>query len=459
MSLNDVFSGECPVPSGNPVEFITVMNLAIAVAEAAVRPETECQCRLTRSALVKKCNSYLHRHSREFAAGRFMSFTEKRMRELPSIPVESLSPLYPSDNSSLLYGMPDCGSNPWMNLLSYQGFALQGKGVNTGGLNAVWFSKRRPAHKMNAAGTKPSILRRGPFLNLLHVYTLGTDMIDTLLLNLRPAPQERIGTPYWERMPSNELDAGYASTLIGSLAPMSKFMLPSDDLSTVQFTDGLDYAFSRPVYPFGIYAADRTTGTPYPVRVHTGAGNGVWKDFPAFFSMSSSGFSEFPLARSRISRESVYRVWAGGMRADFNAGRDNMGGKSDMVSSCVTVYGGNLLAREGDDAVIVSMARILGNGHSALLRACDSLESSGSYMPAMIRGRIPGYWSFAESEFVRVSSEESPDLNALESRVRGRVVSDLMSVPLQGSHASEWADAVHKIESMNLSGNALQSAR
>lgn len=458
-SLSDVFSGEFPVPEGNPVEFITAMNLVLAVAEAAVRPKTESQCLLTRSALIKKCRSYLRKHAKEFSSDRFISFPDKRMYELPSIPVETLSSLYPSDNSSVFYDLPECSSNPWMNILSYQGFALQGKGAGTGGLNSVWFSRIRPAHKMNASGTRPSILRRGPFLNLLHVYILGNDMIDTLLLNLRPAPDARMGIPYWERMPADENDADYSGTLIGSLAPLSKFMLPSDDLRTVRFTDGLNYVFSRPVYPFGIYAADRTTGKPYPVRVHTGISDRVWKDFPSFFSMASSGFSEFPVSRKRLSREKIYRVWAGGMRAEFNAGRDNMGGKSDMASSCVTIYGGNLSAREGDDAVISSMAQILGRGRTALSAACDALETSGSSMAGMLRGRISGYWSFAESEFIRLSSEENPDLGALESRVRKHLISDMMSVPLQGSHAGDWAYALEKIKHTSLSGKSLQMQR
>ncbi len=351
VSLLELFSNhELKALGGNPVQKIAVLKLLLAIAQAANHlPDTKAWEEKGPVGIARSCISYLERWKHRFD----LYDPEYPFLQLPSaskVALQSYGAVIPyvaTGNTTVLTEsqmerqLDD--AEKALVLVTLMGFALGGKKTD----NSIVFSKGY-SNKSRTAKPGPAVSFRG----LLHSFTAGEILIETLWLNLvtEDALHEYrmfnggIGKPPWERMPAGEacpVAEELKTTLMGRLVPVCRFCLLTE--KGLHYTEGIQHMN----YQDGIFdptvAADTTRKK---VKVlWADPGKRPWRQLPALLSFikhTGSSFDCFQLrtALPRASRQvRNFAVWSGGLKVSRNAGEQFFKGTDDFVESEVWLSG------------------------------------------------------------------------------------------------------------------------
>lgn len=344
---------------GNPAQKISLMKLLLGIAQAAVTPQDDVEWRsLGAEGLAKRCLAYLQQWH-----GRFYLYGEQPFLQMPAISaaeVQSFGAVLPevsTGNTTVLSQTQVqrelADADKALLLISLMGFALSGKKTD----NSVVLSPGYQG-KRNDKG-KPSTGKPGPavgHMGLLHNFMLGSNLQQTLWLNLLTANQieqtrmypQGVGMAPWETMPSGEacpVAEALKESLIGRLVPLCRFCLLNDD--GLHYSEGLAHAG----YKEG--KADPSVAINYsgkdPKALWVDPEKRPWRELTAllgFFGQNGTqGFQSwqitFGLDRARDVTDS-FAIWSGGLRVSSTAGEQFVSGSDDFVESVVWLHSGML---------------------------------------------------------------------------------------------------------------------
>lgn len=337
-SLKEIFSdSELLSLGGTPVQKIAVLNLLIAIAQAAATPQdTQEWAAMGPDGLSKRCIGYLERWR-----DAFWLYGDKPFLQMPACskaklkPYGTVMPQVASGNSTLLTHLQ---LEPIMSdasrallLVEQMGFGLGGKKTD----NSVVLSK---------GYTKGKSAQPGPFLSafgLLHSFLLGDSVLETIWLNMLTRNdvadihewENGIGTAPWEKMPEGE-DCPTArtlkSSLMGSLVPLSRFCLLKEN--GLHYTEGIVYPnFKEGMIPSLTYSIDRKKVLwTDPLRSpshHLPQLLSFWSD-----KKFSCLYLEKGLERL-LEREYSFFIWHGGLSCQIKTGSNFLSGMDDYVES------------------------------------------------------------------------------------------------------------------------------
>ncbi|TVS17241.1 MAG: type I-E CRISPR-associated protein Cse1/CasA [Gammaproteobacteria bacterium] len=351
VSLLDVFSN--PVYrslGGNPVEKIALLKLLLAIAQAAVTPETEDEWRsLGSDGVAARCLEYLERWR-----DRFFLYGTAPFLQMPAAvsakvqPFGAVRPEVSTGNTTVLSQIqiqrPMAAADQAILLLTLMGFALSGKKTDNSLVLTPGY-----AGKMNDKG-KPSTGKPGPgvgHMGFLHNFLLGGQLQQSIWLNLLTHRQISrmkiypggVGVPPWEQMLKGE-DCQAARelrrSLMGRLVPMCRFCLLTQN--GLHYSEGL----AHPSYKEGVVDPSMAVNNAgkEPKALWVNPEKKPWRELSALLSFleqgESQGFQSWQLRvgidRARDIAES-FAIWSGGLRVTSNAGEQYASGSDDFVES------------------------------------------------------------------------------------------------------------------------------
>jgi len=356
VSLRQVFS--CPdyrALGGNPVQKIALLKLLLAIVQAACTPKDEQEWRaLGAPGLAERCLDYL-----EHWYDHFYLYGEKPFLQIPTIAAATLQsfgavmPEVSTGNTTVLnQGQVERSlddADKAVLLVSLMGFALSGKKTdNSITLTPGYQGKRNDKGKPSSSKPGPAVAHMG----LLHNFLLGTDLRQSLWLNLLTREQiaqtnifpQGLGIAPWEQMPTGEdclVAQALRQSLMGRLVPLCRFCLLADE--GLHYSEGL----AHPGYKDGV--ADPSVAIDYsgkdPKALWVNPEKRPWRELTAllgFFSQQQSqGFQSWQihagLERARDVSE-VFAIWSGGLRVSSNAGEQYVSGSDDSVESQVWLH-------------------------------------------------------------------------------------------------------------------------
>lgn len=356
VSLRQIFSNpEYRSLGGNPVQKIALLKLLLAIAQAAATPKDEGEWKaLGADGLAERCLAYLDQWD-----DRFYLYGEKPFLQMPAIktakiqPFGAVLPEVSTGNTTVLSQTQvqrnlDDGEKALL-LLTLMGFALSGKKTdNSVVLSPEYTGKRNDKGKPSTGKPGPSVAHMG----LLHNFLMGSDIQETLWLNLLTLRQleqmniypEGVGRAPWEIMPEGE-DCDQAKnikrSLIGRLLPVCRFCLLVEE--GLHYSEGI----AHPGYKEGIVdpsMAINNSGKE-PKALWVDPEKRPWRELTAllgFFDQSNAqGFQSWQV-RSGLDRArdvtGAFAVWSGGLRVSSNAGEQYVSGSDDFVESQVWLH-------------------------------------------------------------------------------------------------------------------------
>lgn len=353
VSLRQIISNaEYRSLGGNPVQKIALLKLLLAIGQAATTPADDAEWKaLGADGLTERCLAYLDKWY-----DRFYLYGEKPFLQIPAIQaakIQSYGAVLPevsTGNTTVLSQVQvqrslDDGAKALL-LLTLMGFALSGKKTdNSVVLSPAYSGKKNENGKPSSGKPGPSVAHMG----LLHNFMMGSDVRETLWLNLLTLRQleamniypEGVGTAPWEVMPEGE-DCEQArklrQSLMGRLLPICRFCLLSEE--GVHYSEGIVH----PGYKEGVVdpsMAINNSGKE-PKALWVDPEKRPWRELTAllgFFEQTDAqGFQSWQV-RSGLDRArdvtSGFAIWSGGLRVSSNAGEQFVSGSDDFVESQV----------------------------------------------------------------------------------------------------------------------------
>ncbi len=349
VSLKQVFAHpEYRGIGSNPIQKIALMKLLLAIAQAAVTPDSDKMwMKIKPTDLAEECLAYLEKwHDRFYLYGQ-TPFLQKP--EISSAAIQNYGALLPeivTGNTTVLTQSQvekqlDDAERALLIVLM-MGFALGGKKAD----NTVSLTKGYEG-KSKAGKPGPAVAHMG----LLHNFILGGTLQDTLWLNLLTHENikdcglfpEGLGIAPWEQMPDGE-DCTKARqlkrTLMGRLIPLCRFCLLTQD--GIHYSEGIAHLN----YLDGLYdptIAANTSGTKNKV-LWTDPERRPWRQLPALLGFMKQAKSSYDCLQLRISLsrvnyyENPFAIWSGGLRVSSNAGEQYVSGSNDFVASEVWLH-------------------------------------------------------------------------------------------------------------------------
>ena len=322
---------------GNPVQKIALLKLLLAIAQSAATPKNEAEWKaLGAEGLAQCCLRYLDKWY-----DRFYLYGAQPFLQMPSIsaakiqPYGAVLPEVSTGNTTILNQTQvqrelDDGAKARL-LVVLMGFALSGKKVD----NSVVLT---PGYlgKQNAKG-KPSTGKPGPsvaHMGLLHNFLMGTDVQQTLWLNLFTLEHIEtmniypagLGAAPWESMPTGE-DCDQArrlkSSLMGRLISLCRFCLLTKE--GLHYSEGI----AHPNYKEGV--TDPSTAIDHsgkaPKALWVNPDKRPWRELTALlrlFGFSDSNGVECWQVQKALDRARMvtdtFAIWSGGLMVSSNAG-------------------------------------------------------------------------------------------------------------------------------------------
>lgn len=356
VSLKQIFSSpEYRSLGGNPVQKIAVMKLLLAIAQAAETPADEQAWKaLGADGLARRCVDYLERWH-----DRFYLYGERPFLQMPAISAAALQsygavlPEVSTGNTTVLSQIQveralDDAEKALL-LVSLMAFALSGKKTdNSIVLTAGYQGKRNDKGKPSSSKPGPAVAHMG----LLHSFLLGTNIQQTLWLNLltiRQIEEKKlypvgVGIPPWEQMPEGE-DCATArnlkQSLLGRLVPLCRFCLLADD--GLHYSEGIAHAG----YKEGM--ADPSVAINYagkePKALWVDPEKRPWRELTSLLGLleqgKSQGFQSWQIdAGLNRTRDvtSSFAIWSGGLRMSSTAGEQFVSGDDDFVESLIWLH-------------------------------------------------------------------------------------------------------------------------
>ncbi|MCC6220531.1 MAG: type I-E CRISPR-associated protein Cse1/CasA [Deltaproteobacteria bacterium] len=354
VSLSDIFSARYRALGGNPVEKIAVLNLLLAIAQAAYTPrDNEDWESLGEQGLSEKCLEYLERW-RE----RFFLYGDKPFLQMPAIatartqPYGGVIPFISSGNTTVLNQsnvektLED--AEKALVLITLMNFSLGGKKPdNYIVLSDSYHGKTNDKEKPATAKPGPSVGSKG----LLHSFIIGSSISQTVWLNtftevelkevLHQFPSG-LGTPPWQVMPRSEncpIAQSLSESLCGRLVGLSRFCLLKDN--SLHLSEGIP---SRS-YEEGVVdpsVAMNTEGKEIRV-VWANPDKRPWRELSTLLSFfQHGGGGEYRCLRLACHVERTARILpqfsilSGGLQVSRHAtGEQYVTGTNDYVESLV----------------------------------------------------------------------------------------------------------------------------
>lgn len=356
VSLWQIFSNpEYRSLGGNPVQKVALMKLLLAIAQAAATTADEPSWReLGTEGLARSCLAYLDRWHE-----RFYLYGERPFLQMPAIgaaAVQSYGAVLPevsTGNTTVLSQTQVQRSldeaEKAVLLVSLMAFALSGKKTdNSVTLTPGYSGKRNDKGKPSSSKPGPAVAHMG----LLHSFLLGSNLQETLWLNLLTARQieqtnifpHGVGIAPWEQMPEGEdcpVAQALKQSLLGRLVPLCRFCLLTD--AGLHYSEGL----AHPSHKEGV--CDPTVAVNYsgkdPKALWVDPEKRPWRELTSllgFFEQErSQGFQSVQihagLDRARDVTE-AFAIWSGGLRVSSNAGEQYVSGSDDFVESLVWLH-------------------------------------------------------------------------------------------------------------------------
>lgn len=315
LSLRDVFESVDDITMlamDNPLEESAVMRLLIAITHSALRKPTlndpDVPSRFPAAKVVK----YLEKHHDRFDLYGEKPFFQRTwladVKARDADPGTLMRPVTGPGESKVFYNRPtgSIGSAEAARFLIAA--ALWGNGGKCAG------------------GSSANGLLAGKFL----VIPMGSNLGETILLNLYPAPI--LGAPFWEHEES-DLPDGWLSRLAW---PMRSYLLnPNDDFSrcdSIRFGVGTKGAEMDVIDEHGGLKSVGKKGEWYQVKTSK---NPLWLDAEAFYNIDS-GHSKSQMVENAVEVGSVSRIMVFGYDNDANS-------DGSRVSRVVLPYNRTLL--------------------------------------------------------------------------------------------------------------------
>lgn len=353
-SLLQLFQVEgLPGIGGNPIAKISLLKLAIAIAQAAYTPKDKADWQSVGVlGLMEKCAQYLVAHENEF-----WLYGDKPFLQMPLIKnAEKVSygavmPMIATGNTTVLLQSQMeraiTEAEIAVLLVTLSSFALGGKKTD----NSLVLS---PGYKgkSNKKG-KPATGKSGPslgYLGYLHSFILGRTIQESIWLNLLTLEDlsgigyfsQGLGQPVWERMPAGEDDPiarKARESYIGRLVPLSRFVLLSGD--GLHYSEGIVY----PGHKDGAQDVSVAISSSMEKKaLWANPDKRPWRQLSAllaFYDATSHDGYDCRLLRLAIPRASFagndFTLWSGGLKVSSNAGEQYVSGRDDFVESEVSL--------------------------------------------------------------------------------------------------------------------------
>lgn len=349
-SLGDLFiDASLPRFGGNAIEKISLLKLALAIAQASGTPEDNTAWRnLGSTGLAAQAMAYLAKHEDEFWLYGDRPFLQMRaISDAEEVPYGALQPEIATGNTTVLIQSQierTCSPEEVAVLLvTLMNFAQGGKKAD----NSVVLSTGYHG-KSNEKGN-PSTAKAGPalgFLGYLHSFLLGSSIQETIWLNLLTQRDiegmsylsEGLGRAAWEAMPIGEDDLiarKLRESYLGRLVPLSRFVLFTS--KGVHYSEGIPF----PGHKEGAHDPSIAVSAGSDRKaLWTNPDLRPWRQLPAllsFFDATSTDQFDCRLLRIAIPRASqelpCFALWSGGLKVSSNAGEQYVSGLDDFVES------------------------------------------------------------------------------------------------------------------------------
>jgi CRISPR system Cascade subunit CasA len=353
-SLVDLFSDpSLPALAGNAIEKISLLKLALAIAQAACTPEDEAAWKsMGPRGMADSSASYLCKHEEQFwLYGEHPFLQMHGIACAEKVPFGALQPMIATGNTTVLVQSqierPYSEAETAVLLVTIMNFAQGGKKAD----NTVVLSTGYQG-KSNNKG-KPSTAKAGPalgFIGYLHSFLEGESIQETTWLNLLTKKDigemsylsEGLGVPVWEAMPAGEDDTiarRLRESYLGRLVPLSRFVLLKSD--GIHYSEGILY----PGYKEGAQDASiAVMSNGERKALWANPDMRPWRQLPAllsFFDATSGDQFDCRLLRAAIPRVSrvrpTFALWSGGLKVSSNAGEQYVSGLDDFVESEISL--------------------------------------------------------------------------------------------------------------------------
>lgn len=347
-SLLELFQDESlPGIGGNPIEKISLLKLAIAIAQAAYTPKNEADWLSVGAAgLAERSAQYLVAHEDEFWLHGDRPFLQMpAIRAARKISAGAVQPWIANGNTTIrLQSQVEphyVDGDLALIVITTANFALGGKKTD----NDIVLS---PGYMDKSATGKsgPSL----GYLGYLHNFLIGDTVRDSVWLNLLTFDDlsgmgyfsEGLGHPVWEHMPAGEDDPiarKARESYLGRLVPLSRFVLLAED--GMHYSEGIAY----PGHKDGAQDVSVAVSTDAEKKaLWTNPDKRPWRQLPAllaFFDANSQDGYDCRLLRRAIPRASSvgidFSLWSGGLKVSNNAGEQYVSGGDDFVESEVSL--------------------------------------------------------------------------------------------------------------------------
>lgn len=362
-SLRDVFSDPALSRlSGNPVDKIVVFRFLLSIVQASNDlPDLDAWLDLTTEDMAANALAYLDKWH-----DRFDLFGDKPFLQFPRLDAEIKA--LPQDDKPMASCIPEefaTGNNTVLSQWNMaRGLKLAEQAILL--LRSSCYScgtKNKKARMISLSKNyqKPATMKMGTLLGsggYLHSYLAADTLLDSLRLNLLTDEDIRRtnafpggkGIPFWEDMPTGEIDAraeSYRKSYLGQLFPVDKFLLLCGD--QIYKIDGVVY----PSHKEGL--VDPAVRIVNDKAVWAKTDKHPWRELPALlaFLEADSGSVPSPLflcfgtEKIREAAGKAVAVWVGGISVSSNAGEQYVSGKNKdgYVESEFSFSTGNMLGK------------------------------------------------------------------------------------------------------------------
>lgn len=351
VSLRRLFSDkDLYALGGNTVQKIALLKLLQAIAQAAITPKDASHWQsLGVEGVCHHVLDYLEAHY-----DCFWLYGEKPFLQMPAIAqaeLKSFGTVLPevSTGNTTVLTQSQCekildDADKALLIVVQMSLALGGKKTD----NSVILT---PGYrgKTNDKG-KPSTGKPGSalaFMGLLHSFCIGTNLAETVWLNLFTEEDIQglthypsgLGKAPWEHMPDGE-DCAVArelkGSIIGRLVPVGRFCLLAE--KGLHYSEGISHGdykegFYDPSVLINKKGAELKITWADPSRR-------PWRELPALLAfLDTQKGAVYECEQLRISIEKARRatalfgIWSGGMKVRSNAGEQYLSGSDDTVES------------------------------------------------------------------------------------------------------------------------------
>jgi CRISPR system Cascade subunit CasA len=422
VSLRQVFQDpDLRSLGGDPVQKAALLKLFLALSQAACTPEDDAGWeKLGAKGLSKRALGYLKDHHDDF-----WLYGKKPFLQVPAIaaaakqPFGAVMPDIATGNTTVLTQSQKeqdiTDAEKAILVVRLSGFALGGKKTD----NSVVLSRNYQG-KFNDKG-KASTGKPGAsigFLGYLHNFLSGTNLLETLWLNLltrediaslKPFTDKAtngLGPVPWETPPAGEDDSiakRLKNSLMGRLVPFSRFILLAGD--GLHYSEGI----LHPNQKEGIADLSVAIGKPekeYKV-LWADPSKRPWRSLTSMlgFLQTNEQYFECPCIRLGFKRvinaskkPPVVGIWSGGLRVSSNAGEQYVSGADDYVESETffesSIFGENLyIDLKKEMKVLEELSRVLYGRVSGYYR---ELKAEGELFAKQASEL---YWQLCERRF------------------------------------------------------------